>query len=387
MDRALSQTAREQPVVARWITTPRYDLLCYIAPCLVSYFLLWLNLGQGVSYALIWWTWTLYFDGPHVFGTINRTYLDREEWRTRGRLLTRALLWFALGPGVLALSAALGTKVPFHAFLLFASLWAYWHVVRQHYGFLVLYQKKNGEAAGLANKVDYWTFYLLMVLPFLSLFPRNEFARAQLVAHFGFPAQPGPLENAIQTGIYTAIFSTLAVYVIKEVWRFRGGKGWNLPKNLFLLSCVPLHLIVCLHPRIGPMLHPLMFTVLVTLYHNFQYTGIVWFYNKNRYHQPESDSRYGPAARIARRFVVYYSGALGFTLVLRYSHWILNGNTDGPFMPGPSSLSQMGIGSGFTVTELANAFWWGFAMNHYWLDQHIWRVSRDTRLNQELKLA
>ena len=28
------------------------------------------------------------------------------------------------------------------------NLWAYWHVVRQHYGFLVLYQRKAGVQAG-----------------------------------------------------------------------------------------------------------------------------------------------------------------------------------------------------------------------------------------------
>ncbi len=32
-------------------------------------------------------------------------------------------------------------------------------------------------------------------------------------------------------------------------------------------------------------------------------------------------------------------------------------------------------------------FVWGFALHHYYLDQKIWRVSRDSGLNRDLKLS
>src|SRR5262245_60549455 len=98
MERALATAERREAVTARWITSWRYDLQWYLAPCLLSYLILWLNLGLGIGYAALWWTWTLVFDGPHVFGTINRTYLDREEWSARRSLLLRSLLWFLPGP-------------------------------------------------------------------------------------------------------------------------------------------------------------------------------------------------------------------------------------------------------------------------------------------------
>ena len=374
------------PLALRWITNPGYDLLWYIAPALVSYLLLYLNLGLGIDYAILWWVWTLGFDGPHVFGTINRTYLDREEWRTRGPLLRRALLWFLPGPLLVFASAMGGTKLPYFGFLLFANLWAYWHVVRQHYGFLTLYQRKNGEPAGLQNRVDYWAFYLLMCLPFVAFLIQNEMAR-QLLHELGLPLQPSPFEAQLLRGITTVVIGAAVVYLGKELWRLRQGQTLNGPKNLFLFACVPLHLFLCLHPVVATKLHPLLFTVLVTLYHNFQYTGIVWFYNVNRYHRAESAARFGAAARVARTFALYYAFGVGFTLLLRYTHWICTGNSTGPFMPGPNVISQTSIGSLFSVTELAIAFWWGFAFNHYWLDQKIWRVSKDTRLNQDLKLA
>jgi hypothetical protein len=45
--------------------------------------------------------------------------------------------------------------------------WAYFHVVRQHYGLFCLYQKKNHEVSGSANRGDYWLFNIAMFGPFV----------------------------------------------------------------------------------------------------------------------------------------------------------------------------------------------------------------------------
>ena len=69
-------------VTTRWITAGGYDLLWYIGPCLVTYLLMYLHFGMAVSVMALWWFWVVVVDGPHVFGTISRTYLDAEEWRS-----------------------------------------------------------------------------------------------------------------------------------------------------------------------------------------------------------------------------------------------------------------------------------------------------------------
>lgn len=55
-----------------------------------------------------------------------------------------------------------------------------------------------------------------------------------------------------------------------------------------------------------------------------------------------------------------------------------------PGGPGPSWISATAIGSGYTISELAVVFWWGFALHHYYLDQRIWRVSRDRGVQRNL---
>lgn len=372
---------RAQAVSIRWITTRNFDLLLYIGACLSSYAIVFLNVSLGVSALLLAWFWIVSVDGPHVFGTISRTYLDREEWKQRRSLLLGSLLWFLPGPLLLAASLASGTPVPFFVFLVLAQLWAYWHVVRQHYGFLSLYQKKNGEPAGKANAWDYWIFYLLMLLPFVSFLLRHPAARHQL----GLGPELSGQERWIVSGLHLAIVASLAAYAAKEVAVVRSGRPWNFPKNLYLLAVIPLHLLVFLHPYISTHAPIILFAVFVTFYHNIQYHGIVWYYNRNRYGSDPDGKRFGWASLVSRNFFTYYAAAIVFTLAYRYTNWFFAG-LPVPLGTGPNAVSQFKLGSLFQVSDLAIGFWWGFAFNHYYLDQKIWRISKDRQLTQDLRI-
>ncbi len=369
-------------ISVNWITGRNFDLLWYIGACLTSYLMIYLHLGLGISALMLWWFWILSVDGPHVFATFSRTYFDIQEWSLRAKLFYGSLICYLVGPVFLFLSIAVRTQVPYLVFLAFASLWAYWHVVRQHYGFLVLYQKKNGEAAGKENKLDYWCFYILMLAPFVSFLFRHPEAREQLGMG---PAITDPQLFLVQS-THVLIVAALLLYAGKEFYGALKGRRFNLPKNLFLAASVPLHLVIFLHPYISTQLPVRLFVVFVTFYHNVQYHGIVWFYNRNRYGKDSEGKSYGPASFISRNFLIYYSAGLLFTVVYRYANWYFLG-LEVPLLPGPSEISQLAIGLSFTISDLAFAFWWGFAFHHYYLDQKIWRVSRDRRLNQELKLV
>ena len=56
----------------------------------------------GMSSLVPWWAWVLTLDGPHLFATVSRTYLDRRERQTHWRLpfelfLAAANLWACEG--------------------------------------------------------------------------------------------------------------------------------------------------------------------------------------------------------------------------------------------------------------------------------------------------
>ena len=72
---------------------------------------------------------------PACFWHVLTHLLRSLQRQNRARLLW-SLLFFAIGP-VLVL-AGFG-----FVFLFVAALWAYYHLVKQHYGFMVLYKKKT----------------------------------------------------------------------------------------------------------------------------------------------------------------------------------------------------------------------------------------------------
>ncbi|MDX1547893.1 MAG: hypothetical protein R3247_12940, partial [Rhodothermales bacterium] len=182
-----------------WIINRRMDLLWFIGGALAAYGLFFLHAGLGWDMVGIWFLWVVLLDSPHFFGTFSRTYFDKQEFAQRRRLLLWSLLWFAAGPACILAAwglYALGVGAyewPWKVFLIFFGLWAYWHIVRQHYGFLRLYQKKNGETDRRDFRLDSALLYGGLILPFLVFIVRHPEVRAQLglaEAVAAYPALP-----------------------------------------------------------------------------------------------------------------------------------------------------------------------------------------------------
>ena len=134
---AIAVPLRRDDAAPAWIIGRASDLTFLIGGALVAYAFLVAHVVFGVAAVTIYMLWVLAIDGPHVFATLSRTYLDDRERAARGALMRWSLCFFALGPASVAGSAAVGARLPYDLFLTFCTGWAYWHVVRQHYGDLV----------------------------------------------------------------------------------------------------------------------------------------------------------------------------------------------------------------------------------------------------------
>ena len=53
-------------------------------------------------------------------------------------------------------------------FFFIAALWAYYHLVKQHYGFMVLYKKKNNDLAPIDNALDRLLLLFAFNYPFVA---------------------------------------------------------------------------------------------------------------------------------------------------------------------------------------------------------------------------
>jgi hypothetical protein len=366
---------------AHWLVGPGTDIGWFILPAVAGYLCLYVNVALGVSSFLIWWFWNVFLNGPHFWATISRTYLDREEWRTRGPILVRGLAWFLVGPAAIVLTVASGSMLPFIAFWFFQVLWAYFHVSRQHWGFVALYQKLNGEPAGGSNRLDWTIFHLLMFGPVLAWFIRYPELRDLLALDAG----PTALERVIVAATVPLVLGAIALYAGKEILAFRRHGTINVPKTLILVAYVPLHLLLLLHPTVAGRYDILLFNAVITLPHNLQYLAIVWFHNRNRYGPDRATHRLGWATAAnagVGRFVVL---GLLFSVGVFYTRWFFEGQ-EVPLSLGRYHGAHVPIGGALRVSDLVFAIWIGVVFNHQYLDQKIWKISKDARLNTDLRL-
>jgi hypothetical protein len=372
---ALPPAARGIAFSTNWIIDPWSDLLLIIGPVVVGYAFLYMNVALGISSLLIWWFWEVSLNGSHFFATLSRTYFDRQEWRERSGLLLGSLLWIGLGPLTLILDEDFETSLPSYLFFFFQLGWAYFHVVRQHYGLFCIYQKKNQEISGSRNKTEYWLFNVVMFGPFVVWMLRSPAYRSML----HIPA----IENVNQWLIWPLegiVLSAFVVYLGKAIVDARQTGKFNVPKTAFLSAYFSLHAVTafCLSAQYA--FDILLLNAVLTYPHNIQYMTIVWHYNKKHYQQSKGD--FGAASFINRSaFRFLFFGSV-FGILFFYTWWYFAG-TYVPYLSFVSSLAGMPL-YGHTVGQFVGMIALGIIFNHYYLDQQIWRVNRDAKVAREL---
>ncbi len=339
-----------QPAVsARWIISRGVDLSLVIGSVLAGYAYLALNVMAHVPITYLWWVWSIGFDGTHIFATASRTYFDKESRARQGKLLYGSLaFFFCLGPALVLLHLVA-------VLYLLVGVWAYYHVIRQHYGFMVLYKVKNRDLAPLDNRLDRLFLGAAMVFP-----PFHRF----LIHHpseIGLPARAA-LDRAaplVEPILWSVMGAIALLWIARQLSRWRRGDAIDLPKLLLLAGVVPLHWLTFATMSWQAAVPT------VTIVHNLQYHALIWFYNRNRYTGETAGVRHGRIPRaVSTSLAAYAAMALIFSALYR--------------IPG----FQLG-----QVSQFAFGFFCGFGLTHYYLDSRIWRVRHDPSLRQALNMA
>ncbi len=355
----------------RWIISPTQDRLFLFGGLLVS-MLLTVGALSTTSLAPWWWIWILLLDGPHIFATLARTYLDPEERRSRGRLLTGSLLWFLVGPACLGIALWTGSGLSVVIFLTFCNLWAWWHVLRQHLGFMGLYKRAGGETDPSDDRWDRAALYTGSIAPFVAFALLHPEARPML----GLQGAP-----TWESSVALVLWVGTALVVAGWGWRLRAVRRAGRPvaaAKVLYLALVLLWTAVVLSPPVANRLPLGGISIAVTAWHNIQYHALVWHYKRRRYqNEPE---RYGLAAQVGRHFAIYAAAGLLFTLSYRVPNCLMGAG------PGCYSSPEP-LFAGLTLATVGQVIFWGVALHHYFVDQYIWRPSKDARLRSDLGLA
>ena len=329
---------------ARWIISKHQDLTWFIGSSLVSYVALAL-FAVGFPILPVQLVWFFLVDGPHVASTVTRTYFDKAERSRLGWYLWLPLPLLLIGPMMaMAGQAAL--------FFLFAACWQQFHVVKQHFGFVMLYKAKNKERDRTDFLLDRWFLLLSLFIPLGMFVVRTHPALDAM----------GPLHwllIAVLCG-YGALAMT---WLARQVQKLHAGGLMNWPKLGLLATVVPLQWLALLYAsHHGPGAIQLA-SIPLGLFHGLQYHRLMWFHNQNRYTQPGAAERNGMAVQMAKSVGIYLSVAIGFNFLLSYL----------PVALFPSEAMQAAV--------------WGFAFTHYLMDAKIWHVRSDKGLAAALHMA
>jgi len=372
---------RVQPraISVRWIISTRDDLIWLIGSVASSYLLLILYVKGVLPLVPMVALWAILIDAPHVFGTFSRTYFDRTERQNRSRLLLGSLLFFAVGPIMVFAGAGL-------IFFFLAALWAYYHLVKQHYGFMVLYKKKNNDLAPVDNALDRLLLLFAFNYPFVAFIARDPEAMSRV---------PSTLQSGVNGLATILLVATVVLFVAwlgRQIQRALNGEPLDVPKYLLLAAAIPMHWIVLL----TPMPHkPIAIVAILTIYHNLQYHRLIWFHNKkyvrtgsgsdrvtdggedNLGKTDELRTKYGAAELISRRLLYYVAFGILFGLIYQGPRQIL----------GYLNLKNGTATDQSLAIQLAISFLWGYAFIHYYLDSKIWRVRRDPSVGKALNMT
>ena len=184
-----------------------------------------------------------------------------------------------------------------------------------------------------------------------------------------------------------AYAAVIAGYVWRQTRDWRAGVPLNGSKLAYMGLLVPLHLVAFSHPLMAAFLVPL-----VTVGHNIQYHCIVYTYARRKY-GGSTHAAHRLARVVFANLGAYAATGLLFTFLCYRGPWIAWLERAAGISLDRAVLNSLGMMAGVQDPaslqlgeQLLAAVIVGFALQHYYLDSKIWRVSKDKGVAKQLKV-
>jgi hypothetical protein len=262
-----------------WIVSPRYDTLFFTASLAVP-LAMWAAFSFGVMTGVaVYVTFQLVFNLPHNFQTWTMSVLDEDDRAKNGRVYVIAAIVTLLVFAVPMIASPDGVYPWVRDALIY---WGYYHLVRQHYGFQRLYERKMG---GVSERESWWYGRFLDAVSYLPLLIRFRDPELMTIhagtarAWIHHPVLPSP----VITGLIVLYGGVIVAAVGHHVWAYAKGRRGLMPRALLLLSVT-----VCFGLAAVVISDLIVAIAIVTSFHNIQYLGLVWFHNRNRANQGDT---------------------------------------------------------------------------------------------------
>lgn len=281
-----------------WLFSRSTDLTVFLGSALVSLLALWIGARAGVLYGdTPDWAWVpavLMIDVAHVWSTVFRVYLDKDEMQRRP-----ALYWL-----VPVMGLAIGVALYSEGEAVFWRALAYvavFHFVRQQYGWVALYRAKAGERDALGRWIDTAAVYAASVYPLI-------YWHAHLPRRFwwfmtgDFASLPALLAKVAAPLYWLA----MAAYAVKSLHAWLVEKQKNPGKHIVVVTTA-----VCWYVGIVAYNSDYAFTVTNVVIHGVPYFALIYWYSRRRMEQTGGRGVYrmfarGPLLFLASLWAVAY---------------------------------------------------------------------------------
>jgi len=355
----------------RWLFSKRLDLFVLFLPVWLTWVLAFILPAEVINKEAALWVWVVFvigIDVSHVWSTIFRTYLDKEEFRlNRSILIWAPVVGFAVFFGVAAVSSTL--------FWTILAYLAVFHFIKQQFGFMRLYQAKSAKRPQRKWVNDKTIIYLGMLYPVFYWHINSErafnwfvegdfFSLGQIVEMIFGGANVIPTINAI--GIFT-YWILIAYWFIGEIRYFKNSNS-NFPigKVLWVLSTAVNWFLGIVYFN-----SDFVFTVTNVVAHGVPYLALIFFYveRKKLVKRPKYQIN-------TKKVVASISLMLLVVLVLAFGEeylWdMLMYRDNEPFFQQLFS---------YPMAQLTSPYWQALALallslpqvTHYILDGFIWK--------------
>lgn len=345
-----------------WIYSPKLDGLFILSPPFVSLLIVFLFPGlfkTGAGIPVAWWIVLIVcIDVAHVYSTLYRTYFDKETFRRQKNILiTIPIIGFMVAVLLYAIDDMLFWRV--------LAYLAVFHFVRQQYGFMRIYSRKEPFNKWY-YRIDQIAIYTATVYPLLYWHlnaPRNFnwFVEGDFVY---FRSQW--LLMAATVG-YVLV---MAAYLVKETVFIVKEKQVNAPRNLVMAGTFLSWYFGIVYYN-GDM----AFTLLNVVSHGVPYMALIWVYGKKRT-EATAGSSYG---KLITRFFSKY-GIVLFLLSMVLMAYVEEGFWDAWIWKEHKSAFSIFYMFSFQPQKEVLALLIPLLalpqITHYIIDGYIWKVSR-----------
>lgn len=339
-----------------WLGNATIDTLFILLPpffCLLLIFLFPASFQDNKVMPAYWWViLVLLIDVAHVYSTLYRTYLDKSIPVFQKRLLrVIPIAGFIIGVVLYSIS-----------FLLFWSVLAYvavFHFVRQQYGMMRLYSRKENVPAWM-KQTDVFTIYYATIYPLLFWHLSSDRNFNWFVDGDFVSIRSGALLK-IASILYCGM---LLLYLLKEILLFAKTRFFNIPRIGILAGT-----ILSWYFGIVYFNGDMAFTLLNVVSHGVPYMALIWIYGKRKSMQADTGKwlplffkQYGLVLFLGLIFLLAYFEEALWDMTLWKEHQNLFGLFRfGDFKPDDTFLC-------FIVPLLALP-----QITHYIIDGFIWK--------------